>query len=122
MDMVFFRLYTGEKEGNAIKIKGLNSKVYTQKLDKPSFDKMMPFTVAYYLNEPNIEIPDFINVPPFILSDKYKDIFALLEPAIEFKGIQLYPDDKKRVFPCRPTGFLIWKEQIACIKTVKSMI
>lgn len=114
MDMVFFRLYTGEKEGNAIKIKGLNSKVYTQKLDKPSFDKMMPFTVAYYLNEPNIEIPDFINVPPFILSDKYKDIFALLEPAIEFKGIQLYPDDKTQYAPM-PTYWIPYLEKTDCL-------
>lgn len=114
MDMVFFRLYTGEKEGNSIKIKGLNSKTYTQNIDKPSFDKMMPFTVAYYLNRPNIEIPDFINMPPFILSDKYKDIFSLLEPSIEFKGIQLYPDDKEENTPM-PTYWLPYLEKTACL-------
>lgn len=114
MDMIFFRLYTGEKEGNSIKIKGLNHKTYTKNLDKPSFDKITPFTVAYYLNRPNIEIPDFINVPPFILSDKYKDIFSLLEPAIEFKGIQLYPDDKTQYAPM-PTYWIPYLEKTDCL-------
>lgn len=99
MDMAYFRLYTAETQGPSITICGLNPNIYTNKLDFEHFMKMEPFVVAYYKDKIETEFPDFINGPPFMISDRYREIFELLEPEIGFKGIQLYPDSKQKKRP-----------------------
>lgn len=93
MQAEYFRLRQSKKATNPIAIFGIDKGKYRYKMDKAAFDALGGLAVAYYQNSMGMEICDFLQSPCFMIADRFKDIFALLEPSMKFKGVQLFPHD-----------------------------
>lgn len=114
MDRVFFRLQPDRNATSAIQIKKLDKEKYVYKMDREKFLQLDQFTVAYYEDAIGMEICDFLHGPPFIISNRYKKIFALLESEMEFKGVQLYPENLREDRPM-PTYWVPFIEHTDCV-------
>ena len=69
--------------------------------------------VTYYERE-KFSPCDILFEPTFLIGDKLKPLFELLEPAIEYKGVQLYRKFKPADAP-RP---LYWLPYLPCVDAI----
>ena len=78
--------------------KNFNSQNYPYFIDAETFSKIDD-GVAYY-RRGNYFVPcDIIFEPTFLIGDKLYQLFTLLEPNLEFKGVQLYEENLNKNLP-----------------------
>ena len=68
---------------------GFNRKNYPYFTDKKSFDAVDDDVAFYRYGGIFIEC-DFLFEPTFMIHDNFQSLFKLLEPELQFKGVQLY--------------------------------
>lgn len=91
---------------------GFDQKNFPYFTDAESFSKAED-TVVYYEQE-RFTPCDILFEPTFLISDRLQPLFKLLEPAIEYKGVQLYRKVKIADSP-RP---LYWLPYLPCINAI----
>ncbi|AJQ29492.1 hypothetical protein [Pelosinus fermentans] len=89
----YFRLFQSHIVSNSIAIENLDREHYPYKMDRAAFTRLEDLVVAYYQPDMGLEICDMLQSPCFMIADRFRDLFSLLEPELQFKGIQLYPLD-----------------------------
>lgn len=114
MNEPYFRLQPDREAVNAIRIDRLDPALYGGAMTWERFQQLPPATVAYYQPQLNIEICDFLFAPSFLVAAKFKTIFELLEPALLFKSIQLYPSPSAAEAP-QPTYWLAYLPETDCL-------
>lgn len=88
----FFHLFQSRSVSNPIIIQNLPQDYYPIKMTREAFDKLEDVVAAYYQpDDLGLEICDFLQSPSFLIADRFKPLFALLEPRLQFKGIYLTP-------------------------------
>ena len=93
MALEYFRLFQSKIVSNPIAIETINREQYPYKMNQAAFDRLEDLIVAYYQPDMGLEICDILHSPCFMIADRFRDLFSLLEPGLQFKGIQLYPLD-----------------------------
>lgn len=93
MTIEYFRLFQSEIVSNPITIEAIDREKYPYKMDRDAFNGLEDLIVAYYQPDMGLEICDMLQSPCFMIADRFRDLFSLLEPELQFKGIQLYPLD-----------------------------
>jgi hypothetical protein len=89
----YFRLFSSKVVSNPIAIEKIHREQYPYKMDRAAFNSLEDLIVAYYRPDMGLEICDILQSPCFMIADRFRDLFSLLEPELQFKGIQLYPLD-----------------------------
>lgn len=93
MILEYFRLFQSKIVSNPIAIETINREQYPYKMNRAAFDRLEDLIVAYYQPDMGLEICDLLHSPCFMIADRLRDLFSLLEPELQFKGIQLFPLD-----------------------------
>ncbi|WP_110955888.1 hypothetical protein [Anaerosinus massiliensis] len=93
MSVEYFRIFQSKCVSNPIAIEGITREQYPYKMNQLAFQGLEDLIVAYYQPSMGIEICDLLSSPCFMLADRLRDLFLLLEPKLQFKGMQLYPQD-----------------------------
>ena len=98
VDTEWFRIY---KDRAAL---GINGKKGFQRTDFPYFIDRETFDslescAAFYEYSGRKDFDDFIFEPTFMLSERYEELFKLLEPDLEFESINLIDEKKKEKAP-----------------------
>lgn len=91
--MEYFELNIDPMISNPIQIQHVDGSIYKNGATQEEFDATPKMTVGYFDNSPQIEIYDLLGQPAFLLSDNLKRLFALYDPNMQFKGIQVYAND-----------------------------
>lgn len=120
MEMECFRLKQSKNIFNPICIKNLDKDKYLYKMDTKTFEQLDDLIVDYYDPKVGLEICDILKTPCFMIADRLKEIFMLLEPEIQFKGIQLFPSNYKKDQEIKDPMPLYWipsVEPTQCLHT-----
>ena len=91
--MEYFELIVDPMISNPIQIQHVDTSTYRNNATKEEFNVVPKMTVGYFDNSPQIEVYDLLGQPVFLLSDHLKRLFALYDPNMQFKGIQVYAND-----------------------------
>ena len=78
--------------------KNFNAKNFPYFIDAETFSQLDD-CVAYYKRGFYFVPCDIIFEPTFLIHDKLQQLFSLLEPEIEFKGVQLYEENLNKKLP-----------------------
>lgn len=78
--------------------KNFNRKNYPYFIDEEIFSKIED-GVAYYKRGSYFVPCDIIFEPTFLIHDRLYQLFTLLEPEMEFKGVQLYEENLNKKLP-----------------------
>lgn len=89
----YFRLFQSNSVSHPLVIENLDWERYPYKMDRAAFTGLEDLVVAYYQPDMGLEICDILQSPCFMIADRFRDLFSLLEPQLRFKGVQLYPLD-----------------------------
>lgn len=89
--MEYFELFQSKGVVKAIQILNLDKKEYTYQLNGDRFHALAKLKVGYYSGFFDEEPCDILKEPTFMVSDITKKLFALYEPEIEWKAIQIFP-------------------------------
>lgn len=90
-----------KKNPDAVPINGgknFDRKNYPYFIDEETFSKIED-GVAYYKRGSYFVPCDIVFEPTFLISEKLYRLFSLLEPEMEFKGVQLYEENLNKKLP-----------------------
>lgn len=93
MNDEYFRLFQNPIASNPITLYLPDQKRYPRRVDQAAFCQLEELIVGYYQPAIGLEICDLLESPCFLIADRFKDLFQLLAPQLQWKGIQLYPND-----------------------------
>ncbi len=99
--MVETEWYRIEKDRAALGIrgkKGFQRRDYPYFMDRKTFDALET-SIAFYEYSGREELDDFIFEPTFMLGDRFRTIFQLLEPEMEFQSVNLIDEKLKGKAP-----------------------
>lgn len=114
MELQYFRLRQDKSVSNPIKFGPLDKNLYCYKMNQQAFNKLPIFNVAYYEKKIGLEFCDFLQAPMLMMSTKFQELFQLLEPQIEFKGIQVYPEGAETDMPV-PVYWIPYLKETDCL-------
>ncbi len=98
--MEYYELSQSKKVENPIELMGLDPNVYCYTMARKDFEALDKIKVAYFSGNEAEEICDILISPTFVVSDRLKNLIALYDKEIEFKGIQLFPtSEESRQYP-----------------------
>lgn len=97
MNTPYFRLRMAKDIVKPPKFEKLPPGRYPYKMNGAAFNALDDLVVAYYLDSIGLQFPDFLHDPTFMVTTPQKKLFTLFDPALQFKGIQLYPQDITRL-------------------------
>lgn len=93
----FFWIKKDPDAPNISDAQGFNRKNYPYFTDEESFSKIDD-GVAYYEYGGKFIECDFLFEPTFLIHDNLQSLFKLLEPNLQFKGVQLYAAQNPKKF------------------------
>nr|WP_092067143.1 hypothetical protein [Dendrosporobacter quercicolus]NSL49714.1 hypothetical protein [Dendrosporobacter quercicolus DSM 1736]SDL50036.1 hypothetical protein SAMN04488502_10161 [Dendrosporobacter quercicolus] len=108
MEREYFRLIQSKTASNPIVIQAIDREHYPYKMNQSAFAALEDLIVAYYQPDMGLEICDILQSPCFMIANRFRDLFALLEPELRFKGIQLYPLDFDAAAGLKSPAPLYW--------------
>ncbi len=91
--MKYFELKADPDLSNPIQIQKIDVQVYKDGISKECFDAIKRLHVAYFDHSEQTEICDALYKPAFMISDALRSVFALYEPKMELKGVQLFANN-----------------------------
>lgn len=97
--MKYYQIKQGGEVRYAPKFIWLEKKPFSYNISKEEFDTLEDTYVAYYDYEHNIELPDILEQPSFMVSEVVRHVLQMYMPSDEdicFKGIQLYPTIREK--------------------------
>lgn len=98
--MKYYRIKQGKEIRHTPKFIWLDKSPFSYNISNEEFALLENTYVAYFDYEENMEFPDILEHPSFLVSEVVRHVFQMYVEDITFKGIQLYPTVKeKRVSP-----------------------
>lgn len=114
METEYYRLCLDNNVADPIKPQKLNGEMYCYKMNQKAFQRLDDLVVAYYTDIIGLEICDFLIWPTFMMTTRFRDLFELLAPEIQFKGVQLYPINLSLELPM-PMYWIPYIEETDCM-------
>ncbi len=111
--MRYFELAPDPEISNPIQLQKIDKGRYKNGLTEEEFRAVPDLEVGYFQNSSEIEILDILQEPAFLISDTVKRVFALYEPEMLFRGIQLFAREQEDM--TAPLYWLPWIPQIECL-------
>lgn len=93
--------------------KGFQRKDYPYFMDWKAFDALET-RVAFYDYSGRAEFDDFLFEPTFMLSDRFRRLFQLLEPEMEFQSVNLLDEKLKEKAPSP----VYWIPYLPCAEAI----
>lgn len=109
--MRYFRLFQDREISNPIELGGIDRNIYTDSASKKEFDNTPGMTVEYFRNSQELEKPDVLYSPAFLVSDGFKRLLRAYDSKMQFKGIRCYPEEIDD-----PEALLYWWPYLRKIK------
>ena len=98
--MKYYRIKQGKEIRHTPEVIWLDKCPFSYNISNEEFTLLDSTYVAYFDYQENMEFPDILEHPSFLISDMVKHVFQMYVDDITFKGLQLYPTVKeKRVSP-----------------------
>lgn len=113
MSAEYFRLLQSKKVVSPIRIDGLDRDAYRYKMDGAAFAALDDLVVAYYSPADGLEICEVLRSPCFVIAERLKELWLLLQPDLAFKGIQLFPDNFRAGEALKDPTPLYWVPYLA---------
>ena len=107
----WFRLRQ-DPDAPAVEESCFDAKKYPYFTDAESFDAI-DHSVVHYERE-KFSPCDILFVPTFLIGDKLLALFELLEPSMQFKGVQMY----RKFKPADTTHPLFWLPYLSCVDAI----
>ena len=101
--MKYFMIPHDKALSNVIAPEKLDSSLYRDKISKKEFDAVQSMVVTYFDNSQELEKPDVLYTPAFLVSDKLKKLLRAFDPKMKCKGIRCYPHEVED-----PEALLYW--------------
>lgn len=101
--MKYFMIPHDKALSNVIAPEKLDSSLYRDKISKKEFDAVQNMVVTYFDNSQELEKPDVLYAPAFLVSDKLKKLLRAFDPGMKCKGIRCYPHEVED-----PEALLYW--------------
>ncbi len=111
--MRYFELITDPEVSNPIRLQKIDRQQYKNGLSEEEFQAVPELKVAYFQNSPQVEILDVLEDPAFLVSDGVKRVFALYEPQMPFRALQVFSMDQED--QTAPLYWLPWLPEIECL-------
>ena len=111
--MRYFELITDPEVSNPIRLQKIDRQQYKNGLSEEEFQAVPELKVAYFQNSPQVEILDVLEEPAFLVSDGVKRVFALYEPQMPFRALQVFSMDQED--RTAPLYWLPWLPEIECL-------
>lgn len=91
--MKYFMIPQDRQMSNPIVPGQIDRTIYTDGAPWTQFRHASDMIVSYYPNSPDLEKPDILYSPAFLVSDRLKRLLEKYDPKMQFKGIRCYPED-----------------------------
>lgn len=111
--MRYFELTADRDLSNPVQIQKIDTGIYKNGIPKKTFDAIKQLQVAYFDHSEQTEICDTLWEPAFMVSDVLRRLFLLYEPEMEFRGVQLFPNDMED--NTAPLYWLPYIEPVSCM-------
>lgn len=109
--MKYFRVSQDRDVSNLIVPAGIDPAVYRDGVSRQEFDRAKNMIVTYFTNSQDLEKPDILYTPAFLVSDRFKRLLQKFDSQMRFKGIRCYPEDVDD-----PEALLYWWPYLPKIK------
>ena len=109
--MKYFMVSQDKALSNVIAPEKLDSSLYRDGASKKEFDGVQSMIVTYFDNSQELEKPDILYTPAFLVSDKLKKLLRAFDPKMKCKGIRCYPHEVED-----PEALLYWWPWIPRVK------
>lgn len=111
--MKYFMIPQDRQMSNPILPGQIDKAVYVDGAPGSQFRRVPDMSVSYFPNSPDLEKPDILYQPAFLVSDRLKRLLAKYNPGMQFKGIRCYPEDFDD-----PESLLYWWPNIGKVDCV----
>lgn len=111
--MKYFQLRQGSELHNILGILWQADYAIPYHVTKQLYDEMERLQVAYYNYNDNLELPDVLEYPTFLVSEMVKKVMKMYDDEISFKGLQLYPTEYEKKMA--PFYWLPYIEEYNCL-------
>lgn len=91
--MKYFMIPQDRQMSNPIVPEQIDKTIYVDGAPRTQFKHVSDMIVSYYLNSPDLEKPDILYSPAFLVSDRLKRLLEKYDSKMKFKGIRCYPED-----------------------------
>lgn len=91
--MKYFMIPQDRQMSNPILPNKMDKTVYVDGAPRSQFRSVSDMRVFYYPNSPDVEKPDILYKPAFLVSDRLKRLLVKYDSGMRFKGIRCYPED-----------------------------
>lgn len=109
--MKYFRVSQDRDVSNLIAPAGIDPAVYRDGVSRQEFDQAKSMIVTYFANSQDLEKPDILYTPAFLVSDRFKRLLQKFDSKMRFKGIRCYPENVDD-----PEALLYWWPYLPKIK------
>ncbi len=75
----------------------LDEKIYQYRLSKEVYDKLPNSEICYFRFEEDIEIPELIVTPTFMVGETLKNLIGLYDESVSWKSLYFMPDEEEKV-------------------------
>lgn len=111
--MRYFELTADRGLSNPVQIQKIDTGIYKNGIKKEDFDAVKQLQVAYFDYSEQTEVCDALWEPAFMVSDALRRVFALYEPGMAFRGVQLFANDPEE--STAPLYWLPYIEPVGCM-------
>lgn len=111
--MKYFQMKQGSKLKNVIELRWLKKQPFSYQINQEKFEQLAKLQIAYYTCRKEIEIPDVLEHPTFMVSETVKHVMTMYEEETRFKGIQLYPTEYEK--KTAPMYWIPCIEEVSCL-------
>lgn len=91
--MKYFMISQDKALSNVIAPEKLDGSIYRDGASKKEFDAVQNMVVTYFDNSQELEKPDVLYTPAFLVSDRFKKLLRAFDPKMKCKGIRCYPHE-----------------------------
>lgn len=91
--MKYFKISQDRKISNPIELAQLDKAVYIDGASREEYIRASDMIVTYFPNSQELEKPDVLYSPAFLVSDNVKRLLGKYDTKLQFKGIRCYPEN-----------------------------
>lgn len=109
--MRYFMVKQDKELSNIIAPEKIDASIYRDGVSKKEFDRAQSMIVTYFPNSQELEKPDILYSPAFMVSDQFKRLLRAFDPRMKLKGIRCYPQEVED-----PEALLYWWPYLPRVK------
>ncbi len=111
--MKYFMISQDKALSNVIVPEKLDGSLYRDDASKKEFDAVQNMVVTYFDNSQELEKPDILYAPAFLVSDRLKKLLRAFDPKMKCKGIRCYPHEVED--PEALLYWWLWIPRVSCL-------